>query len=31
MNLVKTLGPDNIIDYTSKDAKKQLEQYGKYV
>lgn len=24
-------GPDNIVDYTAKDAQKQLEQYGKYV
>jgi len=28
---VKGLGPDNIIDYTTADAQKQLEQYGKYV
>ncbi|XP_060849742.1 reticulon-4-interacting protein 1 homolog, mitochondrial-like [Rhopalosiphum padi] len=30
INLVKELGPDNIIDYTTVDAQKQLEQYGKY-
>lgn len=31
INLVKELGPDNIVDYNDKDAQKQLEQYGKYV
>lgn len=31
INLVKGLGPDNVVDYTSEDAHKQLEQYGKYV
>lgn len=31
INLVKGLGPDNIVDYTSKDVYKQLENYGKYV
>lgn len=31
INLVKSLGPDNIIDYTAKDAKQQLEEHGKYV
>ncbi|KAE9532116.1 hypothetical protein AGLY_010318 [Aphis glycines] len=30
INLVKSLGPDNIIDYTAKDAKQQLEEHGKY-
>ncbi|XP_015380427.1 PREDICTED: reticulon-4-interacting protein 1 homolog, mitochondrial-like [Diuraphis noxia] len=30
INLVKGLGPDNIIDYTTEDVQKQLEQYGKY-
>ncbi|XP_001948957.1 reticulon-4-interacting protein 1 homolog, mitochondrial [Acyrthosiphon pisum] len=30
INLVKGLGPDNIIDYTTADAQKQLEQFGKY-
>lgn len=28
---MKSLGPDNIIDYTAKDAKQQLEEHGKYV
>lgn len=27
---MKSLGPDNIIDYTAKDARKQLEEHGKY-
>lgn len=31
INLVKALGPDNIIDYTDNDAQNQLEHYGKYV
>lgn len=30
INLVKGLGPDNIIDYTTADLQKQLEQHGKY-
>ncbi|XP_050442958.1 reticulon-4-interacting protein 1 homolog, mitochondrial-like isoform X2 [Adelges cooleyi] len=30
IDLVKTLGPDNIVDYTSSDMKEQLEQFGKY-
>lgn len=30
INLVKSLGPDNIIDYTAKDVKNQLEEHGKY-
>jgi len=30
INLVKELGPDNIIDYTTVDLQTQLEQYGKY-
>lgn len=29
--MVKRLGPDNIVDYTSEDVYKQLDQYGKYV
>lgn len=29
MNLVKALRPDNIIDYTAKDAKQLLENHGK--
>jgi hypothetical protein len=28
---VRGLGPDNIIDYTAKDAQQQLEEHGKYV
>lgn len=28
---MKGLGPDNIIDYSAKDAQQQLEQHGKYV
>lgn len=31
INLVKELGPDNIVDYTTENLHKQLEQYGKYV
>jgi len=27
---VKGLGPDNVIDYTAKDARQQLEEHGKY-
>ncbi|XP_025407138.1 reticulon-4-interacting protein 1 homolog, mitochondrial [Sipha flava] len=30
INLVKGLGPDNVIDYTTEDAHKQIEQFGKY-
>ncbi|VVC30914.1 Hypothetical protein CINCED_3A018034 [Cinara cedri] len=30
INLVKGLIPDNIVDYTTEDAHKQLEKYGKY-
>lgn len=30
INLVKELGPDNIIDYTTEDAHTKLEQHGKY-
>lgn len=27
---MKGLGPDNVIDYTAKDARQQLEEHGKY-
>jgi len=27
---VKGLGPDNVIDYTTKEAQQQLEEHGKY-
>lgn len=31
MNLVKGLGPDNVIDYTAENSFSQLKEHGKYV